>query len=209
MPRWVRRTSSPARIIGTPRDSSRIAMKFFAWRRATRVPGSRVSPSTPQFQVRLSSLPSRLSSPLASLCFAVVAHEVVQREAVVAGDEVDAVLRRAVAAYRSLLTGDPSRHLTDQSRIAAHEAPQRRHDSGRSIRPSACPGRRRRDRDRPRPTASAITRHAQRARQLDAPGERRICKWRAVRRRARTRSRGRTESRPRRALRPSIRGSAR
>ena len=53
-----------------------------------------VGPSTPQLRLQLSSVPSRLSSPLASLCLCVVAHQVAQREAVVAGDEVDAGVRR-------------------------------------------------------------------------------------------------------------------
>ena len=69
---------------------------------ASRSPGSSVGPSTPQFQLRLSSAPSRLSSPLASLCFCVVGDEIVQREAVVAGHEVDARLRlRAACGRRS------------------------------------------------------------------------------------------------------------
>ena len=42
---------------------------FFTWRlRSRSIAGSSVGPSTPQFQLRLSSAPSRLSSPLASLC---------------------------------------------------------------------------------------------------------------------------------------------
>ena len=45
--------------------------------------GSSVSPSTPQFQERLSVVPSRLSSRFASLCRSLVADEVAQREAVV------------------------------------------------------------------------------------------------------------------------------
>ena len=57
--------------------------------------GSSVSPSTPKFQERLLSVPSRLPSPLASLCLVVVAHQVAQREPVVRGDEVDRGVRRA------------------------------------------------------------------------------------------------------------------
>ena len=53
-----------------------------------------MGPSTPQFQERLSELPSLLSSPLASLCFVVVGNNIVQGEAVVRGDEVDATPRR-------------------------------------------------------------------------------------------------------------------
>ena len=43
--------------------------KFLTWRlRSASTIGSSVGPSTPQFQLRLSSEPSRLFSPLASLC---------------------------------------------------------------------------------------------------------------------------------------------
>ena len=56
-------------IIGTPCDSIRIVRKLRTWRaRSASIAGSSVSPSTPQFQLRLSSVPSRLPSPLASLC---------------------------------------------------------------------------------------------------------------------------------------------
>jgi hypothetical protein len=60
----------PANMIGTPRLKRSIAMRFFACRmRSDRMPASLASPSTPQFQLRFWSLPSRLLSPLASLCF--------------------------------------------------------------------------------------------------------------------------------------------
>ena len=41
----------------------------FCRSRSAFTPGSSVGPSTPQFQLRLSSVPSRLSSRFASLCF--------------------------------------------------------------------------------------------------------------------------------------------
>jgi hypothetical protein len=70
LPFWVRDSSSPPRIIGTPCDSSSVARKLRCWRqRSATISGSSVSPSTPQFHERLSSVPSRLPSPLASLCF--------------------------------------------------------------------------------------------------------------------------------------------
>ena len=70
LPRCVRPTSSPETNIGTPCERSRIAAKFLICRRRARAPpGSSVSPSMPQFQLLLSSTPSRLPSPLASLCF--------------------------------------------------------------------------------------------------------------------------------------------
>ena len=88
--------------------------------------GSSVGPSTPQFQLKLSARPSRLSSPLASLCLLVVAHEVVEREAVVAGDEVDAVDgQAAVGAVEVAAARDPGRDLAEQAAVAAHEAAHR------------------------------------------------------------------------------------
>ena len=70
LPCWVRRNSSPPRSIGTPCESSSVAIRLRAWRlRSARTAGSSVGPSTPQFQLKLASEPSRLPSPLASLCF--------------------------------------------------------------------------------------------------------------------------------------------
>src|ERR671919_188843 len=70
LPFCVRDSSSPPSSIGTPCESSSVAMKLRCWRqRSALTSGSSVSPSTPQFQERLSSVPSRLPSWLASLCF--------------------------------------------------------------------------------------------------------------------------------------------
>ncbi len=67
-PCWVRPISSPATIIGQPWESRRVAMKLSCWRsRTSFTSASSVAPSTPQFQERLSSVPSRFSSPLAWL----------------------------------------------------------------------------------------------------------------------------------------------
>src|SRR6266496_1756124 len=69
LPPWVRRHSSPASSIGTPVATSRVTSMLRACRpRSAFTAGSLVSPSTPQFQDRLSSVPSRLPSPFASLC---------------------------------------------------------------------------------------------------------------------------------------------
>ena len=63
LPCWVRRTSSPMSIIGIPSASSMTVNKFFTCRlRSLSTAGSSVGPSTPQFQLRLSLAPSRLSS---------------------------------------------------------------------------------------------------------------------------------------------------
>src|ERR1700757_2273559 len=70
LPFWVRPNSSPCVIIGVPWLTIRVAQKLRIWReRNSRTSGSSVAPSTPQFQDRLWLSPSRLSSPLASLCF--------------------------------------------------------------------------------------------------------------------------------------------
>ncbi len=54
---------------GTPVDRHNVAIRLAAClRRSARTAASSVSPSTPQFQERLLSVPSRLSSPLATLC---------------------------------------------------------------------------------------------------------------------------------------------
>src|ERR1700688_417180 len=69
LPFCERRISSPATNIGTPRESSRIAIELRTRRlRSDSMLGSSDAPSTPQFQLRLSLMPSRLSSPFASLC---------------------------------------------------------------------------------------------------------------------------------------------
>src|SRR5215470_12378599 len=66
----LRTTSSPIPIIGTPKESIVNVKKFLICRfRNASTPGSSEGPSTPQFQLRLSSVPSRLPSPFASLCF--------------------------------------------------------------------------------------------------------------------------------------------
>src|SRR4051812_39092687 len=58
----VLRISSPIRIIGIPSESSVSVRKFLTWRlRIASTAGSPVGPSTPQFQLRLSLAPSRLS----------------------------------------------------------------------------------------------------------------------------------------------------
>jgi hypothetical protein len=52
-----------------PNDSSSVASIARDWRaRSASTSASAVGPSAPQFQERLSLVPSRLDSPLASLC---------------------------------------------------------------------------------------------------------------------------------------------
>ena len=69
-PCCVRPISSPPSSIGTPCESSSVTRKLRCWRRrSATISGSSVGPSTPWFHERLSSVPSRLPSPFASLCF--------------------------------------------------------------------------------------------------------------------------------------------
>src|SRR4051794_15930747 len=69
LPPCERPNSSPPSSIGVPDDSTSVVRKLRIWRsRSATTAGSSVGPSTPQFQDRLSSVPSRLSSMLASLC---------------------------------------------------------------------------------------------------------------------------------------------
>src|SRR6185369_16933551 len=66
---WVRPSSSPCEIIGTPCDSISVARKLRrCLARNDSTFASVAGPSVPQFQERLWLSPSRFSSPLASLC---------------------------------------------------------------------------------------------------------------------------------------------
>jgi hypothetical protein len=70
LPPWVRPPSSPCSSIGTPWESSSVAI-MLRWVRARirSTSASSVGPSTPWFHERLWLSPSLPSSPLASLCF--------------------------------------------------------------------------------------------------------------------------------------------
>src|SRR5439155_10673087 len=69
LPRWVRFISSPPSSIGVPWETSSVIKKLrCCLARRAQIAGSSVSPSAPQFHDRLSSVPSRLPSRLASLC---------------------------------------------------------------------------------------------------------------------------------------------
>src|SRR5579864_1884101 len=102
-PPWVRPSSSPPSSSGTPNDNSSvvsIARDCLARRASTS--GSGVGPSAPQFHERLSSAPSRLLSPLASLCL--VSYETRSRSVNPSCTVIrftDAVGRRPSSPYRS------------------------------------------------------------------------------------------------------------
>src|SRR5438270_381607 len=69
LPSCVRPISSPPSSIGVPWETSSVVKKLrFCRARSASTSRSSVSPSTPQFQERLSSEPSLLFSRLASLC---------------------------------------------------------------------------------------------------------------------------------------------
>jgi hypothetical protein len=69
LPPCERLISSPPSSIGVPSERNSVARKLRCWRaRSVWIIGSSVGPSTPQFHERLSSVPSRLPSLLASLC---------------------------------------------------------------------------------------------------------------------------------------------
>src|SRR5580658_11014637 len=82
LPDWERRTSSPIAIMGMPSDSIVTVRKFLTCRlRNAFMPGSVDGPSAPQFQLRLSLAPSRLSS-LGLVVLLVIRNQVVQRETI-------------------------------------------------------------------------------------------------------------------------------
>src|SRR6056297_972925 len=68
-PCWVLEISSPESNMGTPWERNRVRRKFrFCLFLHSCTIGSSLGPSSPQFQERLSLIPSRLFSPFASLC---------------------------------------------------------------------------------------------------------------------------------------------
>ena len=105
LPRCVRRNSSPASSIGTPCESSSVAIRFRACRRrSARTSGSSVGPSTPQFQLVVVVAAVAVALAVGLVVLVVVADQVPEREAVVAGDEVDRV-PRAIRPARLLRSG--------------------------------------------------------------------------------------------------------
>ncbi len=140
---------------GVPRERSSVARKFFTCAVADRL-DRRVAVTVPP---RRSSPPGRgwprpcCPSPFSSLCLLRVAHEVVQGEPVVGGDEVDAVKGLAavaqvqVGAARPAAWRDPARFPRRHARSGA-----RRRGSGRSIPPTGPRGTSRPGRRPRRPT---------------------------------------------------------
>ena len=140
LPSWVRPSSSPPRIIGTPCDSSSVASRLRRWRaRSARIAGSAVGPSTPLLAERLSSVPSRSSSPLAVVVLVLVGDEVGQREAVVGGHEVDR--RRGPAAAAPVEVAGPGQARGEVGQGALGRAPEVAHRVAVAAVPLAPAGR--------------------------------------------------------------------
>ena len=102
-------------------------MKLRRWRaRSALISGSSVGPSTPWFHDRLCDSPSRLSSPLAVLCFSSYETRSVSGEPVVARHEVD---RRGRLAGRRLVqvgaAREPVAELAERRRLAAPQVADR------------------------------------------------------------------------------------
>ena len=103
-PCCVRPSSSPPSSIGTPCERNSVVRKFRCCRaRSARISGSSVGPSAPQFHERLSSVPSWLPSPFASLCFSLYeTRSVSVKPSCAVTKLIDANGRRPSEAYRSL-----------------------------------------------------------------------------------------------------------
>ena len=90
--------------------------------RSSRISRSSVSPSTPQFQDRLCDSPSRLPSPLASLCFSL--YETRSRSVNPSCAVTKLMLRDrapAVVLVQVGRAGDPAGELAQRGRLAAPE----------------------------------------------------------------------------------------
>ena len=91
--------------------------------RSALISGSSVGPSTPQFQLRLSFAAVAVVLAVGLVVLLVVGDEVVQREAVVRGDEVDAgVGPAAVVLVEVAAAGQAVGELADLAVVALPEA---------------------------------------------------------------------------------------
>ncbi len=122
--------------MGTPCEKISVASMlriFFA--RSSRISGLSVGPSTPQFQLMLSLAPSRLFSPLLVVVLLIVGDQIVQREAVVTGDEVDAGVRPAAAPLVQIArAGEARGELGDHAAVPLPEVADRSRGICRSTR---------------------------------------------------------------------------
>ena len=108
--------------IGVPREASNSVSRLRSSReRCSTIPGSSLGPSTPWFQLRLLSVPSRVLA-VGLVVLVVVGDKVAEGEAVVGDDEIDAFGRRRRAREHVARAGDPGRDLAARSRVAAPES---------------------------------------------------------------------------------------
>ena len=124
LPRWVRRTSSPMRSIGAPESEQRHRQEILhlavAQRLDAGIVGRALDAAVPA-QVVVAPVPVLLAVGLVVL--AVIGNQVVEGEAVVAGDEVDALLRLALLLPVDVGTGqDAGGESGDGPGVALQEA---------------------------------------------------------------------------------------
>ena len=89
------------------------------------ISGSSVGPSAPQFHERLSEWPSLVVLAVRLVVLVVVGDEIVEREAVVRGDEIDARPRLAAAEVELVGRGAEARRERPGARLAAPEVAHR------------------------------------------------------------------------------------
>ena len=128
LPRCVRPISSPPASIGTPceKQERRQEVAHLAQRAARGSRGRRSDLRRRSSSFGCVASPSRLSSPLASLCFSLYEHEVAQRETVVRGDEIDRS-PSAAAAGRVQSRCEPERRRRELADEPAVAFPERAH----------------------------------------------------------------------------------
>ena len=141
LPCWVRRNSSPPRIIGTPCEIIRVAIRLRTWRPAdredVRVVGRPLDAAVPA-PVVVAAVAVPLAVGLVVLL--VVGDQVVEREAVVAGDEVDRV-ERPSALVEVVAAAEPRGQGRGHARVAAPEAPDVVAVPAIPVRPAPSPGK--------------------------------------------------------------------
>ena len=100
-------------------------LRFF-FSRSSLIFGSSVAPSTPQFQLLLSLVAVAIVFAVGLVVVVVVGDEVVQREAVVAGDEIDAGVRPAAAPFIEIAGAAEARgEFGDHAAVALPEPADR------------------------------------------------------------------------------------
>ena len=159
----------PRSSIGTPWERKSVVRKFRRCRaRSLLISGSSVGPSAPQFHELIVVVAVAVVFAVGFVVLVVVADEIVQGEAVVRGDEIDAGVRASAAVLiqdRDCPSADTRSRRSGLRRLSKNAGPHR--DISRSIPPRA-PGNCRPDsRLRRRPTAPRSTSPAR----APGPGE--------------------------------------